>query len=115
MSLKGKIVVVTGSNSGIGHGIAEEMAKHGCDIVLNSFTDRPEDHAMAEEIASTHGVRAVYIKADMSSGTECRALVTQAAEKLGSVDILVNNAGIQHVAPIRIFRPRLGTGSSQST
>lgn len=103
MPVTGKIAVVTGSNSGIGLGIATELAKSGADVVLNSFTDRPEDHALAEKLAAEHNVRAIYIKADMSVGEECRALVTQAAEKLGRVDILVNNAGIQHVAPIQDF------------
>lgn len=103
MTLKGKVAVVTGSNSGIGLGIAEELAKVGADIVLNSFTDRPEDHALAEKLAATHGVRAIYIRADMSKGEDCRALVTSAHAALGRVDILVNNAGIQHVAPIESF------------
>jgi len=103
MPVSGKIAIVTGSNSGIGLGIATELAKNGADLVLNSFTDRPEDHALAEKLAAEHQVRAIYVKADMSVGEECRALVATAAEKLGRVDILVNNAGIQHVAPIPDF------------
>lgn len=99
MSLKGKTAVITGSNSGIGLGIAEELARAGADVVLNSFTDSDEDHALAEKIGKAHGVRARYIKADMSKGDECRALI----EKAGGCDILVNNAGIQHVAPIDEF------------
>lgn len=103
MSIKGKTAVITGSNSGIGLGIAEELAKLGANVVLNSFTDRPEDHAIAAKIADDHGVQARYIAADMSNGDECRALITKAAEAMGSVDILVPNAGIQHVAPIDEF------------
>ena len=99
MSLKGKTAVITGSNSGIGLGIARELAKAGADVVLNSFTDRDEDHALAAEIASETGVTARYIKADMSKGEECRALV----EKAGVCGILVNNAGIQNVDPIEKF------------
>lgn len=99
MSLQGKTAVITGSNSGIGLGIARELAKAGADIVLNSFTDRDEDHALAEEIGSQYGVTARYIKADMSKGDECRALIEQA----GACDILVNNAGIQNVDPIDKF------------
>lgn len=97
--LTGKTAVVTGSNSGIGLGIALELARAGADVVLNSFTDRDEDHALAARIAAETGVSARYIRADMSKGGDCRALIEQA----GACDILVNNAGIQHVAPIDQF------------
>ena len=99
MTLAGKTAVVTGSNSGIGLGIARELAKAGADVVLNSYTDRDEDHALAEEIASEHGVTARYVRADLSGGDASRALI----EAAGRCDILVNNAGIQHVAPIEDF------------
>jgi 3-hydroxybutyrate dehydrogenase len=68
-------------------------------VVLNSFTDRPEDHLLAERLADENKVRARYIKADMSDGDACRRLIAEA----GRCDILVNNAGIQHVAPIDEF------------
>ncbi|HKL50069.1 MAG TPA: 3-hydroxybutyrate dehydrogenase [Wenzhouxiangellaceae bacterium] len=99
MSLKGRTAVITGSNSGIGLGVAEELAKAGADVVLNSFTDSTEDHALAERIAADHGIRCRYIAADMSDPDACRRLIEQA----GVVDILVNNAGIQHVAPVDEF------------
>ncbi len=99
MTLAGKTAVITGSNSGIGLGVARALAAKGVNVVLNSFTDRDEDHALAEEISKQTGTRARYIKADMSKGDECRALI----EMAGACDILVNNAGIQHVAPIDEF------------
>lgn len=99
MVLKGKTAVITGSNSGIGLGVARELARCGADVVLNSFTSRDEDHALAAELAQKFGVAARYIPADMSDGAQCRALIEQA----GGCDILVNNAGIQHVAPIDEF------------
>ncbi|KGJ20828.1 3-hydroxybutyrate dehydrogenase [Paracoccus sanguinis] len=102
-SLAGKVAVVTGSNSGIGLGVAESLAAAGAKLAINSFTDRDEDHAMARDLARKHGVEVIYLAADMSKPDDCRALVTQAAEKLGGCDILVNNAGIQHVAPIPEF------------
>ena len=97
--LSGRTAIVTGSNSGIGLGIAEALARAGADVVINSFTDAPEDHALAERLAADHGVTVRYIAADMSKAQDCRALV----EKAGRCDILVNNAGIQHVAPIPEF------------
>ncbi|MGO4914863.1 3-hydroxybutyrate dehydrogenase [Pseudogemmobacter sp. W21_MBD1_M6] len=99
MSLAGKTAVITGSNSGIGLGVAHELAKAGANIVLNSFTDTEADHALAADMAREHGVTVRYIQADMSKGDDCRALI----EKAGTCDILVNNAGIQFVAPIEEF------------
>lgn len=99
MTLKGKTAIITGSNSGIGLGIATELARAGADVVLNSFTDNPQDHALAANLARAHGVNARYIQADMADGDACRALIGQA----GVCDILVNNAGIQHVAPVDRF------------
>jgi 3-hydroxybutyrate dehydrogenase len=97
--LTGKRAIITGSNSGIGLGVAIELARAGADVVLNSFTDRKEDHDLAAQLAADHGVSARYIAADMSVGAECRRLITQA----NGCDILVNNAGIQFVAPIEAF------------
>ncbi len=99
ISLAGKTAVITGSNSGIGLGVATELAKAGADVVLNSYTDTDEDHALAEAIAMDHGVTARYIQADLSKGEDARALI----EKAGRCDILVNNAGIQNVDPIDKF------------
>jgi len=99
MTLSGKTAVITGSNSGIGLGVAREMAKAGANIVLNSFTDRDDDHALAAKIAANFNVDAKYVAADMSKADDCRRLVVAA----GGCDILINNAGIQHVAPIEEF------------
>ena len=97
--LKGKTAVVTGSNSGIGLGIARAMAAAGANVVINSFTDDAADHKLAADMAAEFGVDVRYIQANMSKGADCRALI----EKAGACDMLVNNAGIQHVAPIPEF------------
>lgn len=98
-----RTAVVTGSNSGIGLEIARNLAARGDNVVVNSFTDRAEDHSLAEALARETGAKVVYRKADMANPDECRALIGWAGEKFGSVDILVNNAGIQHVAPVDEF------------
>ena len=99
VSLAGKTAIITGSNSGIGLGVARALAGAGADVVLNSFTDSPEDHALAAGIGQEFGVQARYLSADMSNPEACRELIAAA----GRCDILVNNAGIQHVAPVESF------------
>lgn len=99
MNLSGKQAVITGSTSGIGLGIARAMAGAGADVVLNSFTDTDDDHALANAITDEFGISARYIQADMSDPGQCRNLI----EASGTCDVLINNAGIQHVAPIDEF------------
>ena len=99
MQLKGKTAVITGSTSGIGLGVARELARAGADVVINSFSDTADDHKIAADIAAEFGVNARYVQADMSKGEDCRRLIADA----GACDILVNNAGIQFVAPIPDF------------
>ena len=98
-----RTAIVTGSTSGIGLGIAKRLAADGCNIVVNSYSDTPADHAIAAMIGAEHGVQSLYIGADMAKADECRGLVSRTLEAFGSVDILVNNAGIQHVAPVEDF------------
>lgn len=101
--LTGKTAIVTGSTSGIGLASAHALAAKGCNLVINSFSDTAEDHAVARTIATRHGIEAVYIKADMGKPAECRGLVEKTIAHFDGVDILVNNAGIQHVAPVDEF------------
>jgi 3-hydroxybutyrate dehydrogenase len=102
-AMHGKVAIVTGSTSGIGFAIAQSLAREGCNLVLNSFTDEAADHARAADLASEHGVEAIYIAADMGKPADCRTLVSRTVERFGRIDVLVNNAGIQHVAPVEEF------------
>jgi NAD(P)-dependent dehydrogenase (short-subunit alcohol dehydrogenase family) len=90
---------VTGSTSGIGLGIAIELARQGAQIVMNGFGDVDAPRRQIEAC----GVQTAYHGADMSKPAEIEAMMAFAAEKFGGVDILVNNAGIQHVSPIESF------------
>jgi 3-hydroxybutyrate dehydrogenase len=102
-TLRGKVALVTGSTSGIGLGIAHELAAAGADIVMNGFGDAGEIDRLRAEVAARHGVRVAYAPADISDETAVAAMVAQAEAELGRVDILVNNAGIQFVASIEAF------------
>ena len=101
--LKGKSVIVTGSTSGIGLGIARGFAAQGCNIMLNGFGDGAQIEKLRAALAAEHKVTVVYSSADMSKPLEVAAMVDQVGRRFGSVDVLVNNAGIQHVAPLEEF------------
>jgi 3-hydroxybutyrate dehydrogenase len=100
---KGKTVLVTGSTSGIGQGIAEAFAAQGANIVLNGLGNAADIDALRARIAADHGVSVRYDGADMRKPAEIAAMISKAEDEFGAVDILVNNAGIQHVAPIEEF------------
>ena len=103
--LQGKTAVVTGSTSGIGLGIAEALARQGCHVALNSFTDTDEDRSIAARLGADYGIKAHYIQADMGKREDCVRLIETVSADLGPVQILVNNAGIQHVEKIEDFPP----------
>lgn len=101
--LKSKVAIVTGSTSGIGLGIAKELARLGPDLVLNGFGDPGEIETIRGGIEREHGVRVIYDAADMSKEQAVRGLIARTIETFGRLDILVNNAGIQFTAPVEDF------------
>lgn len=101
--LTGKTALITGSTSGIGLGIAEQLASAGVRIVLNGMGDATEIEATRMRIADTYGVEVSFNGADMSQPESIEAMFESIAAEFGGVDILVNNAGIQYVAAIDEF------------
>lgn len=103
--LKGKSVVVTGSTSGIGLGMARAFAAEGANVVLNGLGDAKEIEKVRAEVESEFGVNVLFSPADMTKPGEISAMISMMQKQFGSVDVLVNNAGIQHVAPVDEFPP----------
>jgi 3-hydroxybutyrate dehydrogenase len=102
MFLNGKNALVTGSTSGIGLGIARELAAAGANVMLNGFGEPDAIEATRASIEEG-GVRALHDGADLTNVDAIERLVRRTADELGSIDILVNNAGTQHVAPVDLF------------
>src|SRR5262249_11256061 len=94
MSLKGKVAVVTGGNSGIGKAIVLELAKQGARIVID-YVSRPEATEALEKQVAALGDQAIGVDADVSKVAELQKLINSAVQKFGRLDIMVNNAGIE--------------------
>ncbi len=101
--LTDKTAVVTGSTSGIGLAIAQQLAAQGANIVLNGFGDADEIEKIRVNIELQNDVKAYYINADLSNADSTRQMIQQAIQLTGRIDILVNNAGIQHTDRIENF------------
>ncbi len=94
--LTGKVALITGSSKGIGRAIAEEMARHGAQVVISSRKgDVCEEVAKAinDELAGEPG-GAVAIPAHIGHKEEIERLVNETREKLGRIDVLVCNAAV---------------------
>lgn len=98
-----KTAVITGSSSGIGHGIAEGLAAANYNIVLNGIEPAEQIEPARKALEDAHGVKAIYSNANLMKPDGGRELIAAAESAFGQVDVLVNNAGIQFVAPIEEF------------
>ena len=94
MSLKNKVVIVTGGNSGIGQAIALELARQEASIVID-YVVHPEATEELERQVSKLGGQSIGVVADVSNCADLQKLVDAAVERFGRLDIMVNNAGIE--------------------
>lgn len=91
-SLEGKVAVVTGASSGIGFGIAKELAQQGVSVVLAS--QNAERLARAEAELASSGADLLAVPTDVEKKEEVERLAERTLERFGGVHILVNNAGV---------------------
>jgi glucose 1-dehydrogenase len=94
MSLKGKVAVVTGGNSGIGRAIVMALAAQGANIVID-YLVHPEATQDEEKQILAMGDKAIGVMADVSKVADLQHLIDEAVKAFGRVDIMVNNAGIE--------------------
>ena len=100
MTLDGKVALITGAASGIGHGIAKRYVEAGGRVVI---ADLNLDAATAAARELGGEKTAIAVAMDVSSEDQVNAGVDKAATTFGTIDILVSNAGIQIVHPIEEF------------
>jgi 2-deoxy-D-gluconate 3-dehydrogenase len=90
--LSGRAAIVTGGNGGIGLGIARGLAGAGAAIAV-AARNAAKSAAAVKELEAL-GAKAIAIEVDVREEGSCRAMVAEAAARLGRIDVLVNNAGI---------------------
>lgn len=90
-SLKGKVAIVTGANTGLGMGYATAFARAGADLVIPHLTD---DVAEVKELIEKEGRKVVFVQGDVTKEETRKEIVDTCMKEFGKIDILVNNAGI---------------------
>src|SRR4051794_41856870 len=94
MSLKGKVAIVTGGNSGIGKAIALALAAQDADIVIDYVVHPEATEALEQQILAL-GDRAIGVQADVSKVEDLQHLIDAAVKELGRVDIMANTRAIR--------------------
>jgi NAD(P)-dependent dehydrogenase (short-subunit alcohol dehydrogenase family) len=89
--LTGKVCVITGSTSGIGHGIASYFVELGAKVLIHGRNaDRGAE--IVQALAANRAGEADFAQADLTDEAACRGLIRHAVERFGQIDVLVNNA-----------------------
>jgi 3-hydroxybutyrate dehydrogenase len=96
-----KTVLITGSTSGIGLGIAREFAKAGYSISFNGLEKNGAEIAVA--VGKEFNVKIIFSDANLLDVSSIEKYIAETEKNLGPIDVLVNNAGIQHVSEIENF------------
>ena len=94
MSLKNKVAIVTGGNSGIGKAIVLEFARQGASVVID-YVAHPEATEELEQQIARLGDQSIGVNADVSKLADLEKVVEAAVRRYGRLDIMVNNAGIE--------------------
>ena len=101
--LKDRIAIVTGAAQGLGEAIARRLAGEGAHLVV-ADVNVEKARAVARDIAAG-GVRAIAVRADVTSYADCAKLVQACEDEFARLDILVSNAGILIAGDIEEFDP----------
>ena len=100
-SLKGKVAIVTGGNTGLGQAYVVALAKAGADLFVVTY-DRAWDETRA--MVEAEGRKVEFFQADLTDRTQVSKTVEECIKVYGKIDILVNNAGTIRRAPLLEYK-----------
>ena len=98
MTVRNKVVVITGASSGIGEASAKLLAANGAKVVLGARREA-KLQAIVDAIQAAGG-EATYQVTDVTKMADVQALVAKAKTTFGGIDVIFNNAGIMPTSPI---------------
>jgi 3-oxoacyl-[acyl-carrier protein] reductase len=91
--LEGKTALITGASKGIGKGIAQIFAQHGCQVAFTYLSSVEAAQAFEKELGQS-GLKVKGYRSDASNFEAAQQLAAEVIEDFGTIDILINNAGI---------------------
>lgn len=92
--LKGKVVLITGGDSGIGRSVAVHFAKEGSDVAI-IYLNEKEDAEATKRLVENENQNCLLIEGDLKSEIFCKASVQKVIKEFGKLNVLVNNAAVQ--------------------
>lgn len=92
--LEKKTAIITGASRGIGKGIAEKYAEHGCNIAFSFASSVDKAKALEEELSSKYGVKVKGFQSNAADFDSSQKFVDEVVAEFGRIDVLINNAGI---------------------
>lgn len=95
--MSGKIIIITGANSGLGYESSKALAEKGAEIIFACRSEEKANKAMSELRNSIPEAKLEYMPLDLSNLQSIRAFAKLFGEKYDKLDILMNNAGIMQV------------------
>ena len=103
MSVKNKVVVITGAASGLGLGMANEFAKQGAKVVIADL-DLAKSVQVADQISNDHNIATLAVEMDVTNENQVNTAIDEVVKTFGRIDTVINNAGIQIISPIIDFK-----------
>lgn len=92
--LANKVAVVTGGTQGLGAAIAAHFVQQGAAAVVICGRNQAKGDAVAAQLAQQGSTRVLFVRADLSSVEDCRAVIARTDAEFGQVDVLVNAGGM---------------------
>lgn len=105
--IDGKVCVVTGSTQGLGAAIARRLAEAGAAGIVTLGRSEARGEAVAAGIAAATGAKVHFVRADLGSVEDCRAVIAEADRVFGRVDVLVNAGALTDRGTILDTSPEL--------